>query len=124
MTDPNFIILYVADPTASAAFYESLLGRAPVDASPNFAMFALRSGVMLGLWARHEVLPAVPAGAGCAAELAFTVDSVAAVEARFAQWQSAGLTIVQPPTAMDFGHTFTAVDPDGHRLRVFAPAAA
>jgi hypothetical protein len=23
---------------------------------------------------------------------------------------------------MDFGHTFTAADPDGHRLRVFAPA--
>ena len=124
MTDPNFIILYVADPLASAAFYERLLGRAPVDASPNFAMFALRCGVMLGLWARQEVQPAVPAGAGCAAELAFTVDSVAAVEQRFAQWREAGLTLIQPPTAMDFGFTFTAVDPDGHRLRVFTPTAA
>jgi hypothetical protein len=28
---------------------------------------------------------------------------------------------VQSPIAMDFGFTFTAVDPDGHRLRVFAP---
>ena len=24
---------------------------------------------------------------------------------------------------MNFGLTFTAVDPDGHRLRVFAPSA-
>lgn len=124
MTDPNFIILYVADPLASAAFYERLLGRAPVDAAPTFAMFALGSGVMLGLWARHGVQPAVPAGAACAAELAFSVDSVAAVEQRFAQWQAAGLTMVQSPTSMDFGHTFTAVDPDGHRLRVFTPTAA
>ena len=28
------------------------------------------------------------------------------------------------PTAMDFGFTFVALDPDGHRLRVFAPGAA
>jgi hypothetical protein len=25
---------------------------------------------------------------------------------------------------MDFGTTFVATDPDGHRLRVFVPAAA
>jgi hypothetical protein len=25
---------------------------------------------------------------------------------------------------MDFGFTFVALDPDGHRLRVFAPGAA
>jgi hypothetical protein len=29
--------------------------------------------------------------------------------------------ILQPPTEMDFGRTFTAADPDGHRLRVFKP---
>jgi hypothetical protein len=32
--------------------------------------------------------------------------------------------ILQPPTAMDFGYTFLAADPDGHRLRVFAPGVA
>jgi hypothetical protein len=31
------------------------------------------------------------------------------------------LKIAQAPTAMDFGMTFVALDPDGHRLRVFAP---
>jgi catechol 2,3-dioxygenase-like lactoylglutathione lyase family enzyme len=29
----------------------------------------------------------------------------------------------QSPTELDFGRTFVALDPDGHRLRVFAPAA-
>jgi predicted enzyme related to lactoylglutathione lyase len=32
--------------------------------------------------------------------------------------------VAQPPTRMDFGFTFLALDPDGHRLRVFAPAAS
>jgi predicted enzyme related to lactoylglutathione lyase len=47
-----------------------------------------------------------------------------AVGVTHADWSKRGLTIAQPPTQMDFGHTFVALDPDGHRLRVFAPAAA
>jgi len=35
------------------------------------------------------------------------------------QW-IAFLPIAQPLTQMDFGYTFVALDPDGHRLRVFA----
>jgi predicted enzyme related to lactoylglutathione lyase len=45
------------------------------------------------------------------------------VEATHADWRRRGLTVIQPPTRMGFGHTFTALDPDGHRLRVFASAA-
>jgi catechol 2,3-dioxygenase-like lactoylglutathione lyase family enzyme len=123
MQDPNFLILYVANPTASAAFYADLLGKPPVEASPTFAMFALSSGVMLGLWAAHTVVPAATPGGGV--ELAFAVEGGAdAVHARHAAWRAKGLPILQAPTAMDFGLTFTATDPDGHRLRVFAPGAA
>lgn len=50
MSHPNFFILFVNDPQASARFYADLLGEAPIEASPTFAMFALDSGVMLGLW--------------------------------------------------------------------------
>ena len=38
--------------------------------------------------------------------------------------QARGLTIAQPPTDMEFGRTFTALDPDGHRLRVYWPSPA
>ena len=55
--------------------------------------------------------------------MAFTVDDADAVRARHAEWTGRGLTIAQPPTELDFGHTFVALDPDGHRLRVFAPSA-
>jgi catechol 2,3-dioxygenase-like lactoylglutathione lyase family enzyme len=121
VSDPNFILLYVRSPEASAAFYQRLLGKPPVEASPGFAMFALASGVMLGLWAAADVQPAATAVGG--SEIAFAVDGKEAVQARFEAWQALGLPIAQPPTDMDFGHTFTALDPDGHRLRVFAPSA-
>jgi catechol 2,3-dioxygenase-like lactoylglutathione lyase family enzyme len=121
--DPNFVILYVDSPAASARFYAELLGKQPVEASPTFAMFALDSGVMLGLWSRQTVEPAVAAGA-VGGELAFTVADKAAVGATYADWGKRGLRVAQAPTDLDFGHSFVALDPDGHRLRVFAPAAA
>jgi catechol 2,3-dioxygenase-like lactoylglutathione lyase family enzyme len=122
MIEPNFVILYVDSPPASADFYADLLGRPPVEASPTFAMFALNPGVMLGLWSRATVAPAAgaPAGSG---EIAFTAREAGEVDATHADWRKRGLTVVQPPTDMDFGRTFVALDPDGHRLRVFAPAA-
>ncbi|WP_042700042.1 VOC family protein [Azospirillum sp. B506] len=115
----DFVLLYVDSPAASAAFYADLLGREPVEASPTFALFKAGNGLMLGLWSRHTVEPAatVPGGG----EVAFTVADEAVVRDMHADWSGRGLTILQPPTAMDFGHTFVAQDPDGHRLRVFAP---
>jgi len=119
MTAPTFVILYVADPAASTAFYTDLLGRQPVDASANFAMYALDSGTMLGLWGRQGVKPETAAAPG-GSEIAFPVENDATVDARHADWQGRGLPILQSPTTMEFGRTFTAADPDGHRLRVFA----
>ena len=116
MTDPSFILLYVANPDHSAAFYTDLLGHPPVEASPTFAMFRLASGVMLGLWGRDGVAPL--AGTPGGGELAFAIPDV---DATHADWAARGLTILQPPTEMDFGRTFLAADPDGHRLRVLAP---
>jgi len=118
----NFILLYVADPAASAAFYERLFARAPLERSDTFAMFALREGVQLGLWARQTVAPkplALPGGS----EVTFAVEHVDAVKAVYEDWTRRGIAIAQPVTVMDFGVTFVALDPDGHRLRVYAPAA-
>jgi hypothetical protein len=39
-----------------------------------------------------------------------------------ARWQALGARIAQAPTKMDFGFTGVALDPDGRRLRAFAPA--
>jgi catechol 2,3-dioxygenase-like lactoylglutathione lyase family enzyme len=119
MPNPNFLLLHVDSPAASAAFYETLLGHPPIETSPTFVMFALRSGIMLGLWSRHTVEPET--GAAGASELAFTVENEKAVDAAYADWKGKNVSILMAPATMDFGRTFVAADPDGHRLRVFAP---
>lgn len=121
MTDPNFIILYVDNPANSTVFYENLLEKRPIEESPTFAMFTLSSGVMLGLWSKQTVEPAAIEIAGCG-ELAFAVDGTDIVNTMHTEWSNRGLTILQTPTNLDFGYTFVALDPDGHRLRVFAPS--
>jgi catechol 2,3-dioxygenase-like lactoylglutathione lyase family enzyme len=114
--DPGLFILYVDDAAASAAFYSRLLGSKPVESSPSFAMFALPSGFRLGLWSRDAVRPA----AGEGGEFAIGVDTPEDVQAVYEQWRERGLRIIQAPVDMEFGHTFVALDPDGHRLRVYA----
>ena len=117
---PSLVILYVDSPVASAAFYAGLLGQDAAEASATFGMVPLPSGLGLGLglWSRHTVEPAAEATGG-GTEIAFTAEDVDAVHA---DWAARGLRIAQAPTELDFGRTFVALDPDGHRLRVFAPA--
>ena len=124
MPDPSFIILYVDAPPESAAFYADLLTAPVSESSPTFAMLPLRPGVMLGLWSRHSVEPAA-AAAGGGGEIGFTADGSEpgrTVDAIHADWSRRGLAILQAPVDMEFGRTFVALDPDGHRLRVFTPA--
>ena len=118
MTDTNSVLLYVTDAPTSARFYTRLLGQEPVEASPTFAMFVLPSGLGLGLWGRAGVEPA-PAAAGGGCDIGFKVDAAGMVDATHADWRDKGAAIVLAPTNLDFGRTFVATDPDGHRLRVY-----
>lgn len=120
MRSLNYILLAVADPASSAAFYSALLGIAPVENSPTFVLYVLPNGIKLGLWIKTDIEPAPLAAGGV--EVCFSEADDDAVRATFADWQGKA-TILQRPTTMDFGFTFVAEDPDGHRLRVFAPAA-
>ncbi len=123
MPDFSFVLLHVESPAASAAFYNDLLGLPIIEQSATFAMVPLRDGVMLGLWSRATVAPASTGQPGTS-EVAFTVADAAAVADTHDAWTQKGIAIAQSPTRLDFGTTFVALDPDGHRLRVFAPEAA
>jgi predicted enzyme related to lactoylglutathione lyase len=119
---PGLVILYVRDLAVSRAFYERLFGP-PLEASQNFAMFATSAAptaMRLAIWAVSAVAPPATAAPGgveiCAAVGAHEVEPL------HAEWRSRGVAVAQPPTRMEFGHTFVALDPDGHRLRVFHPA--
>ena len=118
MKDMNNILLYVDSPTDSAKFYANLLDKQPLNISPNFALFALDSGVKLGLWSRHDVQPSATLVGG--SELGFSVEERGLVDAHYEAWKRQGLRIAQERVEIDFGYTFVALDPDGHRLRVFA----
>jgi catechol 2,3-dioxygenase-like lactoylglutathione lyase family enzyme len=118
MHTPNFSLLYVSNPTESAAFYGDILGRKPVESSPGFAMFVLDDGFKLGLWLKNAVRPPVSTDAG-GSEMILACDSNDEVDRVHDAWKQKGIAILQPPETMEFGYTFTAADPDGHRLRVY-----
>jgi hypothetical protein len=69
------------------------------------------------------VAPAATAAAG-SSEIVMPVADRAALQALLADWRDRKIPIAQEPTQMDFGYTFVALDPDGHRLRVLVPAQA
>jgi predicted enzyme related to lactoylglutathione lyase len=118
MTNPNFVLLYVADPIRSAVFYEPILKAKPVEKSPGYSMFVLDGRLKIGFWKRDEVQPEAE-GAPGSMELVFAEASDAAVDERFAQWTGEGIVIAQKPTRMEFGYTFVGLDPDRHRLGVY-----
>ncbi|UQA60520.1 VOC family protein [Polyangium aurulentum] len=116
----NYLLLAVRDPLVSAELYSKLLGREPVEKSRTFVLYVLPTGLKIGLWLADEVKPAPKPAGGI--ELSFSEESRDAVLATHAAWTRLGLKVVQEPTEMDFGFTFVAEDPDGHRLRPFVLA--
>lgn len=119
MLTASNILLYVTEPARSATFYQSILGRAPVEQSPGFALLPLGEGMMIGLWKREGIEPAPDqAPGGC--EIGFKLADGAAVDAAYAEWQAKGARIALAPVDLEFGRSFVALDPDGHRLRVYA----
>ncbi|WP_165219932.1 VOC family protein [Affinirhizobium pseudoryzae] len=118
MKPANFILLYVDSVAESCRFYQTLLNTQPVEASSTFAMFVLPGGFKLGLWDKRGVEPA-PSGATGDSEFVFSCETDDEVDAVHQDWHNRTVTILQAPTTMDFGRTFTAADPDGHRIRVY-----
>ena len=121
MFKPSTLLQYVRDVATSVSFYRGVLGTAPVEQSPGFALFLLGDGAALGLWQRDDVQPPVSAQAG-AAELAMVVANPGEVQQLHDAWRALGVQITQAPVTLEFGHTFVGVDPDGHRLRVYSRA--
>lgn len=119
---PTYTILYVSDVEKSLAFYTDLFGQEPRIATPGFGLIAFENSQVWALWQLEHVLPSATAAAG-GAEYAIPVASREALEALLTTWTTAGVPVIQQPTEMDFGYCIVGLDPDGHRLRAFVPAA-
>ena len=116
---PNSVILYVSDVEASTAFYREILGHGSIKTYPGFSVFTLSDEMTLGLQAADEIEPAAEPYVG-GTELSLSNVERADVDRLHAQWKALGIPMVLEPTVLEFGYTFVATDPDGHRLRVCA----
>ena len=116
---PNSVILYVSDVEASTAFYSRILGHGPIETYPGFSVFALSDDVTLGLQAADEIEPAAEPYVG-GTELSLSNVERADIDRLHERWKTLGIPMVLEPTVLEFGYTFVATDPDGHRLRMCA----
>ena len=115
-------ILAVESPAESAVFYMAMFGAMPLELSPTYAVVQMNDALKLGLTAKKK-MPLYAMNANDR-DLPIFVAGREGVDALHDEWVRKGVTILQPPTALDRGYTFTCADPDGHRLRVFTPLAA
>jgi len=125
MNTPNYTILFVEDPLASADLYAGLFGVEPAHTSGNFVMFVLPHGYKFALWASADPDAHIAGGKKSnMAEIGVTLDSDEAVDRTFAEWsKKKELTVGMGPKTLPFGRSFVLVDPDGHRIRGMALAA-
>lgn len=120
-------ILYVADQAKSAAFYRTLLDRAPVLDVPGMTEFELGPGTKLGLMPEQGIariisgpLPPPAQGSGVPrCELYLTVDDLQEAMQRAVE---AGATPVDAAADRDWGHRVAYyADNDGHVIALAVP---
>lgn len=54
LSDPNLVLFYVKNPAKSEEFYKNLLDTQPIESSPTFAMFIMKTGLRLGFAYSNE----------------------------------------------------------------------
>lgn len=119
MFKPNSVILYVEDVEKSTKFYTDVLQSSPIERFQEFSLFSLGDDVTLGLQSAQGIDPKPQPSFG-GFELSLSDVSREEVDQVYSLWKEKGILIVLEPTDLDFGYTFVATDPDGHRLRVCA----
>ena len=111
-------VLYVENIEISKNFYANAFECEGKVLSPTFASFPLGDGVTIELKQLAQVSP--PANmTGGGTELSLMVENSTVLQNLYEQWENKGIKFVQTPAELIFGITFVAIDPDGHRIRVF-----
>lgn len=120
---PRAVVLYVDNVEISTDFYRQALAKEPLETFDGFVVFGLTEQFTVGLQARNSIDPAA-VGAPGSVELSMSYATRNEVDHLHEAWRRLEFTIVLEPTELEFGYTFVATDPDGHRLRVCATDAA
>ncbi len=112
------IVLYVENVDLSKDFYADIFNCEPQMLSPTFALVEFASNVNLTLKQAADLTPASNIRGG-GTELSISVTDKGTFDALYQAWKSKGVEFAQPPVELVFGISFVAIDPDGHRIRVF-----
>lgn len=112
-------VLYVVNIETSQKFYSEIFECKGQVLSPTFVSFALDTDITVQLKQLDHVSPSADITGG-GTELSLVAKSQEALHTLYNQWRAKGVQFLQTPTELVFGLTFVAIDPDGHRVRVFA----
>lgn len=114
------VVFYVEDIESSKSFYAKVFDAKSNVLSPTFVFIPLLSNLSLGLKQLDQTVP--PANkSGGGTELSLIVENEVELNELYLEWRSKEVRFFQQPTELVFGKTFVALDPDEHRIRVFAP---
>ncbi|GEM79907.1 VOC family protein [Vibrio superstes] len=113
------IVLYVEDVQSSMAFYAKAFNCEPKLLSPTFATLDFASNVKITLKQADALTPSSPVRGG-GTELSIPIANRETFDTLFDNWQQQGIEFSQEREESVYGVNFVAVDPDGHRLRVFS----
>lgn len=119
MFRPNSLIIYVDDVSLSTEFYRKILKSEPLETYEEFSVFALSTDFILGIQSRAGIDPKPQPHFG-GFEICQSDVSRNDVDLMYQEWKTLGIEFELEPTDLEFGYTFVAIDPDGHRLRVCA----
>ena len=111
-------VLYVENIEISKNFYTDTFECDGEILSPTFISFPLGDGVSIELKQLAQVSPKAHITGG-GTELSLMVDNSKILHRIYEQWKNKRVKFVQTPVELIFGITFVAIDPDGHRIRVF-----
>jgi len=118
MVEMNAVTLYVQDLDASIAFYSQLLEREVHPIAEGLVVFIQYSESRLILRSKASVHPYSHGVGGF--ELMFNAYTNSKVDAIFNKWKTDGVVICVPPAMTSYSYAFLALDPDGHRLKVYS----
>lgn len=113
------IVLYVEDVQRSMAFYAKAFNCEPQLLSPTFAALHFANNVKITL-KQIDALTPVSTVKGGGTELSIPVTDREMLDSLFDKWSQQGVEFAQEREESVYGINFVAVDPDGHRIRIFS----
>lgn len=119
MFKPNSLIIYVDDVEKSRKFYQKIFKSDPLETFEEFVVFPLTADCVLGIQSKSGIEPKPQPQFG-GFEICMADVTKEEVDSLYQEWKAQGVEFELEPITLEFGYTFVARDPDGHRLRVCA----